>query len=414
MSNRARKRIYLDYASTTPLDSRVQRVMEAYFSKTFGNPSSIHAEGVEAKKALDGARISVARSLEGRSEEVVFTSGGTEANNLAIFGVVDSLANTHGREYLLKRGRPHVVTTTIEHASILEPLRELEKQGRCDVTYVEVEPRGIIQPERIISALRANTVLVSVQYANNEIGTIQPIRKIGQMLQSFRSTKRSAQRSTLNVAKNRIPIFHTDACQAPLYLRCLVNALGVDLMTLDGHKMYGPKGIGVLYVRRGTPLAPILLGGGQEKGMRSTTENIPAVVGFAEALRIATGEREKESIRITKLRNHLYSCMLKDMKIDFVVNGSMKEGERLPNNLNVSFPGIDTEFLTLQLDASGVAVSTKSSCLTGEKESYVVKALGGGARSAGATLRFTLGRHTTKKEIEYTTSVLLKLLEKGR
>lgn len=411
MSNRARKRIYLDYASTTPLDSRVQKVMGAYFSKTFGNPSSIHAEGVEAKKALDGARISVARSLEARSQEVVFTGGGTEANNLALLGsLCGGLTST---EEVRPPQKPHVVTTNIEHASVLEPLRELERAGKAEVTYVPVESSGIVRPEKIIAAIRPNTALISVMYANNEIGTIQPIRKIGQMLQSFRSTKRSAKRSTLNIMKNRIPIFHTDACQAPLYLRCLVNALGVDLMTLDGHKMYGPKGIGALYVRRGTPLTPILLGGGQERGMRSTTENIPAVVGFAEALRMATSEREKESIRITKLRNHLYSRMFKDMKIDFLVNGSLKEGERLPNNLNVSFPGIDTEFLTLQLDASGVAVSTKSSCLAGEKESYVVKALGGGTRGAGATLRFTLGRHTTKKEIEYTESILLKLLEKG-
>ncbi len=413
------KRIYLDYAATTPLDTRVERAMHPFVSKAFGNPSSIHAEGVAARKALDAARTSVARSLEAHADEVVFTSGGTEANNLAISGVLSAT------NYLLLTtnfSRPHIVTTNIEHASILEPLRELERTGRAEVTYVPVESNGIVAPEKIIAAIKPNTILVSVMYANNEIGTVQPIRKIGQMIQDSRF---KIHESPYGKA---YPLFHTDACQAPLYLRCLVNALGVDLLSLDAHKIYGPKGVGALYVRRNTLLAPMLLGGGQERGLRSTTENIPGIIGFSEALRIATAEREKESVRIQKIRDILHSNILENVGMTkVVVNGDMKE--RLPNNLNISFPGIDTEFLTLKLDAEGIAVSTKSSCLKDEKESYVIAALGGAkpshsdgtvARSASSgfkgkerarsSLRFTLGRATTKKEVDLAAKALVKLL----
>ena len=379
------KRIYLDYAATTPLDPRVKLAMEPYFAKAFGNPSSIHAEGVAAKKAVDEARTKVARALEARAEEIIFTSGGTEANNLAIFGVLEGKKNAH------------IVTTNIEHSSILEPLRELKRQGRAEVSYVPVEPNGIVRAEKIISAIRPNTVLVSVMYANNEIGTIQPIAKIGKLLRK---------------ANQRSVIFHVDACQAPLYLHCLVNALGVDLLTLDGHKMYGPKGVGALYVRHGTALAPTIFGGGQEKGLRSTTENVPGIVGFAEALHLAVSERAKESLRLATLRDYLCSEVLENIRIkNVVVNGSIETWKRLPNNLNISLHGIDTEMLTLQLNVHGIACSTKSSCLKDEKVSYVVRALGGGASRAQSTLRFTLGRATTKKDIEYTVRVLTRFLK---
>ncbi len=397
------KRIYLDYASTTPLDPRVGKVMEPFFTKVFGNPSSIHTEGVVAKKALENARTTVARCLEAHAEEIVFTSGGTEANNLALFGVISTF-------YLLPSTnfKPHIVTTNIEHSSVLEPLRELERQGRVEVTYVPVEADGIVKAENIVSAIKPNTALVSVMYANNEIGTIQPIRKIGQLLVPIRNSKFILHNSP---NEKQYPVFHSDACQAPVYLRCLVNALGVDLMTLDGHKMYGPKGVGVLYVRRNTSLAPFLLGGGQERGLRSTTENIPAIVGFAEALRVATAEREKETARVGTLRDMLHSNILKNVGMtEVVVNGSMEKGERLPNNLNISLFDVDTEFLTLKLDAKGIVVSTKSSCLTDEKESYVVVALGGGPKRAASSLRFTLGRNTTTKEVENTAKTLVTLI----
>ncbi len=384
------KRIYLDHASTTQLDARVRKAMEPYFAKNFGNPSSIHEEGVAAKKAVDSARTKVARALEARAEEIIFTSGGTESNNLAIFGVLNGKKNAH------------VVTTNVEHSSVLEPLRELERRGFAEVSYIPVEPNGIVRAEKVIAAIRPNTVLVSVQYANNEIGTIQPIVKIGKMIKALD-------------AQSSRPIFHVDACQAPLYLNCLVNALDVDLLTLDGHKMYGPKGVGCLYVRRGTNLAPILFGGEQENGLRSTTENVPAIVGFAEALYFARSARAKESVRLSALRDYLYTSVLQNTSIrnrEIIVNGSMEMGERLPNNLNISLPGIDTEMLTLQLDAKGIAVSTKSSCLKDEKISYVVAALDKNKSRASSTLRFTLGRGTTKKDIEYTIKVLIDILKK--
>ena len=409
------KRVYLDYASTTPLDARVRRVMEPFFKESFGNPSSIHTEGAVAKKALDGARTSVARSLEAHADEIVFTSGGTEANNLAIFGILSTL-------YPLSStiSKPHVVTTNIEHASVLEPLRRLERQGTIEVTYVPVESNGIVSSENIISAIRPNTVLVSVMYANNEIGTIQPVAKIGKAIKQLREGLKShirypkkilnSKSKILNSRGKAYPLFHVDACQAPLYLHCLVNALGVDLLSLDAHKICGPKGVGALYMRRGTSLTPLLFGGGQERGIRSTTENIPAIVGFAQALLIAVSEREKESARVGKLRDYLCAALVQGSGAEIMLNGSMKQGERLPNNLNFSLLGVDTEFLTLQLDANGVSVSTKSSCLKDEKNSYVISALGGGIGRSSSSLRCTLGRWTTKAEILSAVNSIKRLI----
>jgi len=403
------KRIYLDYAATTPLDPRVEKAMQSLVRKAFGNPSSIHAEGVAAKKALDRARTAVARCLEAHAEEVVFTSGGTESNNLAIFGVLEAVDTRCLKSLTSGVGRlPHIVTTNIEHASGLEPLRQLEREGKAEVTYVPVEQNGIVKPGEIIAAIKPNTALVSVMYANNEIGTIQPIRKIGQLLSAVRDSKFSILNSP---NERRYPVFHSDACQAPSYLPCLVNALGVDLLSLDAHKIYGPKGVGALYVRPGTMLSPQLLGGGQERGHRSATENVPGIVGFAEALHSASENRKKESERIKKLRDALYSSILQNNGI-VIMNGSMKEGERLPNNLNISLPGIDTEFLTLQLDAAGIAVSTKSSCLKNEKESYVISAIASRDKArARSTLRFTLGRGTTSDDIKRVAEAVNNLLK---
>ncbi len=382
------KRIYLDYAATTPLDLRVKKAMEPYFTQKFGNPSALSAEGVEAKKALDSARAVAARALEAHSDEIVFTSGGTEANNLALFGAADAISRGSTSLVGEVEPRPHIVTTNIEHSSILEPLKDFY------VSYVPVEPNGIVKAEKILAAIRPNTVLVSVMYANNEIGTIQPIAKIGKGIRAL--------------GKKR-PLFHTDACQAPLYLNCLVNALGVDLLTLDGHKMYGPKGVGALYVRRGTKLAPQLLGGGQEQGLRSTTENIPSIVGFAEALRLATVERKTESLRLKELRDKFYADILKNIKTNKVIlNGECED--RLPNNLNISLPKVDTEMLVLKLDAADVACSTKSSCLKDEKRSFVVAALGGDKKRAESSLRFTLGRATTARDLARVVTILGRIV----
>ncbi|MCR4311358.1 MAG: cysteine desulfurase [Candidatus Taylorbacteria bacterium] len=389
-----RKRIYMDYASTTPLDPRVLRAMLPHLTKKYGNPSSLYEEGVEAKNALDEARTAVAHSLQAHTDEIVFTSGGTEANNLALLGVV------RARE---KRGTAlsaiHCITTVIEHSSLLECFREFEARG-VKVDYVPVDENGIVDPQNISQRLRPETVLVSVGYVNNEIGTVQPIREIAKIIRAY-NTQLSRDTTT------RI-LFHTDACQAPVYFDCLAERLGIDLMTLDGHKMYGPKGVGCLYLRRGTPLEPQLYGGGQERGYRSTTENVYAVVGFAEALRVAEERREKESERLQTLRDLTFSEIEKKVP-QAVLNGDRKK--RTPNNINISLPGVDTEFAVLKLDVAGIACSTKSSCLGTDGASYVVRALGGDERRAVSTLRFSFGGSTTKKDVGVLVREVCRLVQ---
>lgn len=397
------KRIYMDYASTTPLDPRVFKAMLPYFGKKFGNPSSFHVEGVEAKKVLEAARKSVGLILNARAAEIIFTGGGTESNNLAIFGICGHLMSTEDAVDI-RCPQIHIVTTNIEHSSVLEPIRELEQRGVL-VSYVPVETNGIVDPRKIAAALRPETVLVSVGYANNEIGTIQPIREISKIIHAH----------NLKISKSRnLPaVFHSDASQATLYLDCSVERLGVDLLTLDGHKMYGPKGVGILYVRRSVTLVPMLFGGGQERGLRSITENVPLIVGFAKAFEIAAASREKESARLTALRDFCHSHILQNVGMtEVVINGDMKE--RLPNNINISIPGLDTEFALLKFDAAGIACSTKSSCLGSEGGSYVVRALGGGEARATSTLRFTFGRQTTKKDIDALLENLYNLFHGSR
>lgn len=428
----SRKRIYLDNTSTTPLDPRVLKAMLPYFSEKFGNPSSIHAEGVIAKNALESSRKSVAGILQCRKEEIIFTSGGTESNNLGIFGVVKALEKNG-----LSISKMHFVTTNIEHASVLECFRELKARG-ARVDYAPVGENGVVKAETVGALLKPETVLVSVGLANNEIGTIQPVREISKIirahnLKNFKPARMVPVGFGAGGLSNFQTCFHSDGSQAQLYLNCSPSRLGVDLLTLDGHKMYGPKGVGALYVKRNTPLSPIIFGGGQERGVRSTTENVPAIAGFAKAFEIVTAEREKESARLTKLRDYFYSNLLQNIGIEVtkegekgkngrksdrmsgqfkrvVINGDL--WERLPNNINISLPGLDTEFLLLKLDAVGIACSTKSSCLGSEGGSYVVRAIGGGEERANSTLRFSLGRHTTKKDVDFLLKCLHKIAPK--
>ena len=386
----SQKRIYLDNASTTPIDPRVLREVNFHLKNTFGNARSIHSGGVVAKKVLGESRKKVARFLSAHSDEIIFTSGGTESNNLAILGVIKSV--TEG--FNLKSGeklnleRLHAITTKIEHSSILECFRNLEKRG-LRVTYLPVNSGGIVDLTALKKALRPETVLVSIQYTNNEIGAIQPIREISKILRHH------------NLQTYKLPNFkthfHTDASQAPCYLDCSVEKLGVDLLTLDGHKIYGPKGIGALYIRRNTAISPISFGGGQEKGLRPGTENIPLIAGLAKALEICSLEMKKEPKRISVLRDWLTGKILKQFP-KIILNGDM--ANRLPNNINISIPDIDTEFLVLQLDAKGISVSTKSACIESDKGSYVVTTLGGDSWKAKHTLRITLGRFTKKSDIE--------------
>lgn len=364
----SKKRIYLDYAATT--------------EKT-GNPSSIHKEGVKAKKMLETARRKTAAFFGARPEEIIFTSGGTESNNLAIFGAIGA-------------GK-HAITTAIEHSSVLECFRELEKQG-VEVDYLPVNSEGILELKTLAKVLRPETILVSVGYANGEIGTIQPIREISKLLKTTYSK--------MALSGNSTPFFHTDASQAPPYLNCEKETLGADLITVDGHKIYGPLGVGALFVRRGVKLKPIMFGGGQENGLRPGTENLPAIIGLAEALELAKKNREKESRRLVALRDFFIS------KIEKEIPGAILNGSRdkcLPNIINFSFPSKEAEFLALQLDAAGIAVATKSACLKNERESYVVKALSGDSRRATSAIRFSLGKDTKKSDLAYTIKVLRQI-----
>ena len=352
------KFIYLDYAAG------------------IGNPSSIHSAGREAKALLETARAKIGAVISARPEEIIFTGSGSEANNLAL--------NVSG----------HIVTTNIEHHSVMRPAQQR------NATFVPVEPNGIVDPQKILAAIRPNTVLVSVHYANNEIGVIQPIKEIKKKIENWK----------LKI-HGKTPFFHVDACQAAGYLPLNVQELGVDLMTLNASKIYGPKGIGCLFVRRGVKIAPMILGGDQERGRRAGTESVELAVSFAEALEIASEHRKTNTEKLTKLRDW-FIAQLPEARL----NGDPVE--RLPNNINISFDGVDGEMLLLALDAHGICVSTGAACTTTSNEpSHVLRAIApqppsyskrGAKGEILGNLRLTLGRATTKKELEYTLKILKK------
>lgn len=393
------KRIYLDYASVTPIDNRVQKEYEKYSSIEYANPSSLHTEGVQAKKVMDASRKQIAELIHGHTDEITFTASGTEANNLAIVGVVEKII-ADGKKY----ADLHIITSVIEHASVLEPIRMLEKKG-VQVTYVPVDKDGIIDLHVLKTSLKPHTVLVSIMMVNNEIGTIQPLYDIAKLVRHARKE---------NIIAAGFPYLHTDACQAPLYLPLDVRSLGVDLLTLDAQKMYGPRGNGLLWTRRGTEVVPIISGGGQEKGLRSATPHVASIAAFAKAFSVAAAEQSKEAKRIQDLRTY-FIRELQKIEAGIVLNGHAEK--RIANNVNVSIPGIDNEFYLLQLDAKGIACSTKSSCLRDEDESYVIKALGADSDRARNSLRFTLGRMTKRADIDFVLKAMktmISLRQNGR
>ncbi len=388
-SKLVKKRVFLDYASITPVDARVAKKMRECEEASFANPSALYGEALKAKEMVVEAREKVAEILHAQKGEIVFTSGGTEGNNLAILGVFEKLKT---KDFV-----PHFVTSVIEHPSILEVFKEIERRGG-KVTYVSVSSDGLVNPKDIREVLKENTVLVSIAYANNEIGTIQPIHDIGRVIKEHRLKN-----------KTSIPYFHTDACQASLYLSLDVLKLGVDLMTLDGIKMYGPRSTGILFVKTGLEISPILFGGGQEGGLRSGTENVPGIVGFAEALGIANEMKEKESTRLLEIRDYAIENILKIFP-RASLNGS--EIERLPNNINICFSDLDAEFAVISLDVLGISASYSSSCRTLKEDSssYVVSALGKNDCSL-SSLRFTLGRESKKSDIDYLIPALQKIVK---
>lgn len=391
-----KRRIYLDHAAATPLDRGVLAAMEHYFTEEFGNPSALYREAVSAKKALLDARRTIAEILFAHADEIVFTGGGTEANNLAIRGVL----NAARKNNFPANKKPHIITSVIEHPSVLAVCRALEQEG-VDVSYIGVDRNGILDLDAFKKALRPETVLVSLMYANNEIGTIEPIREAGKIVRSWRKQHTAS-----------FPYIHTDACQAANYLSLHVERLGIDLMTLNGGKIYGPKGAGAFYVRRGVPIAPMIWGGGQERGIRSGTENVAGAVGLARALAVAEKMKEKESKRLSLLRDRLIASLLKNIP-DAILNGDAKE--RLPNNVNISIPGIESEQLIIELDAKGVAASAKSACKSLDEEpSYVIMALGRDTQGTESGVRLTLGRNTTKNDINAVSKMLPELVKKIR
>ncbi|MDA0988344.1 MAG: cysteine desulfurase NifS [Chloroflexi bacterium] len=381
--------IYMDHAATTPARPEVMAAMLPYFSEKFGNASSLYALAQESRKALDEARESVANVLGSRPSEVIFTSGGSESDNAALKGAT----------FAQRGSGNHIITTSIEHHAVLHTCDFLEDFG-FEITYLPVSKDGLVDPDSVVRAITDKTILVSVMLANNEIGTIQPVAEIARMVKEVAKNKRQT------------IVFHTDAVQAAGYMDINVNALGVDMMSLSAHKLYGPKGAGVLYVRRGTPFMPQQLGGAQERQRRAGTENMPGIVGTSVALKLASEERVSSSEHCLRLRDRLINGIQE--RIERVrLNGH--PSLRLPNNVNFSFEGVEGEPILLGLDFAGVAASSGSACTSGSLEpSHVLLALGLSADLAHGSLRLTLGKDNTEEDVDYVLKVLPELVGRLR
>ncbi len=383
MEDREQRTVYMDHAATTPVHPEVVETMLPFLRERFGNPSSIYREGREARKALEAARSRVAQALGADPSEIFFTSGGTEADNLAIIGTVRANRD---------RGN-HVVTTNIEHHAVLEPCHYLEKEG-FKVTYLPVDGRGFVDPEQVREAVTPATILVSVMHANNEVGTVQPLAEISA------------------VCREAGIYLHSDAVQTMGALDVDVDRLGVDMLSISAHKLYGPKGTGCLYVRRGVNIEGIMLGGGQERGMRSGTENVAGIVGLGKAMELAAREWRERSEQVRPLRDRLIEGIL--VRIPYSeLNGGREK--RLPNNVNVRFRFIEGEAICLKLDLLGVAASTGSACssVSGEA-SHVLLALGVPQEEAHGSLRLTLGRENTAEDVDYVLEKLPGVVEELR
>lgn len=379
------KEVYLDHAATTYLDPKVKEAMEKFWETEFGNPSSLYRSGRKAKDALDEARSSIAKGLHCRPEELIFTGGGTEAINLAIFGTA---------RFYKEQGK-HLITSKIEHHAVLHSMEALQKEG-FEITYLDVDEDGLVDPENVKKAIRPDTILVSIMYANNEIGTIQPIAEISKAIKEIRPSI----------------LFHTDACQAAGSLEMDVEKLGVDLLAFNASKIYGPKGVGALYMRRGARLKPLIYGGGQENNLRSGTENVPGIVGLAKALELAQAESEKENARLIEMRDYFINRLINEIP-KVVLNGHPTK--RLPNNVNVSVLDIEGEAVILYLDSKGIYISTGSACTSTTLDpSHVILAIGRPYEYAHGSLRFTLGKRTTKEDLDYVMEVFPGIVEKLR
>jgi len=374
----------MDYQAGSPTDPRVLEAMMPYFTETFGNPSSPHQFGQETKTAIDHARSKVAELIGAKkAAEIILTSGGTESNNLAIRGVAHRNREKGDR----------VITTKVEHMSVLNTCKSLQKEG-FKVTFIPVDKYGIVDIERLKSEINERTVLVSVMYANGEIGTIEPIREIG------------------SICHDRKIYFHVDAVAAAGKIPIDVERENIDLLSISSNDMYGPKGVGALYIREGTGIAPVIFGGGQEKGLRSGSENIPGIVGMGKAAEIAKNEMYSESRRLVELRDRLINKIISDIPHSYL-NGH--PAERLPNNVNIRFSYIEGESLILSLDMEGVAVSSGSACTSKTLEpSHVLLAIGLAHEEAHGSLLFSLGKQTSKEDVDYVSGILPEIVKRLR
>jgi cysteine desulfurase len=379
----AMKRIYLDNAATTPVDPEVLKEMLTFLSDAFGNPSSIHSFGQETRAAVEEARDKIASLISARGEEIVFTGGGTEADNFAIKGA--AFANEGKGD--------HIITTSIEHHAVMESCKFLERRG-FRITYLPVGIDGLVDPQDVKKEITDRTILISVMHANNEVGTIEPLAEIGK------------------ITREEGIYFHTDAVQTVGHIPVNVDELGIDLLTMSAHKLYGPKGVGALYIRKGTKLIPFIHGGEQERRRRAGTENVPAIVGFGKAAEIAQREMDSVAKHLIRLRGKLIQGMME--RIEHIhLNGHPTQ--RLPNNVNVSIEFVEGESMLLNLDLEGIAASTGSACSSSSLEpSYVLLAMGFSQELAHGSLRFSLGRETTEEDIDRVLEVLPRIIDKLR
>jgi cysteine desulfurase len=374
---------YLDHNATTPLDPEVRAEMESCFGEAFGNPSSLHSFGQQARRVVDRARSRVAHLIRAQPDEIVFTSGGTEADNLAILGAVAAAS----------RQPAHLLTTAVEHQAVLNTCRHLEDLGR-PVTYLPVDSRGVVEPARFLEALREGTVLASIMLANNDVGAIQPVAVVSEL------------------AKRRGVVLHTDAVQAVGKIPVDVNALGVDLLSFSAHKLHGPRGAGALFVRKGTRLSPVVFGGHQERGLRPGTENVAAIAAFGKACELAATRLAEDTARITALRDS-FEAAVQERIPGAVVNGL--GAPRLSNTSNIGFEGLDGEMLALNLDLLGVAVSTGAACSSGDREpSHVLLAMGRSSAQARSAVRFSFGRGNTTEEMAWAVERVCRAAESMR
>lgn len=459
------KRIYLDYASITPVDPRVLKHVSNISQRYSANPSSLYKEGVEAFKELERSRATVAKHLEAHADEIIFTSGGTESNNLAIQGVLKAFHKSSAQNFK-SEFKPHIISSVIEHPAVRELLLQYQEEGVCDVTFIPVDEKGIVDLKELKKNLRPETILVTIMYVNNEIGTIQPIAEISKIVRHFKKEmQEQAKQNSLQLGGSlttshsnytQYPLVHTDACQAVLFCPLRIPVLGVDMMTLDSAKFYGPRSVGALYIKRSIiaskVISAIQIGGSQEQDLRAGTENVAGISGFAYAMDLAIAEKEKESARLGALRDILVSELKKlneqnknnenafatknglekdgsGKKPKIIFNGTYENDPygnsmRVPNNLNVCVPGMDAEYAVLRLDVRGICVSSVTSCRSKNEDStsYVVEALGNREGVKGesilsrdcskSSLRITLGRFTTIGEIKFGLKSLMRILSK--